>query len=222
MPIAFFDLDRTLLSVNSAELWMKREFREGHVTRWQAARAAAWIATYHAGFAKLERALEAAIASLAGQEEGVISERTHCFYAEELARAYRPRARTVLDQHRARGHTLALLTASSVYLSEDAGRDLDIPHLLCNRFEVREGRFTGRTDPGVASGTLCYGPGKLRHAQALAESLGERLEDAWFYTDSVSDLTVLRAVGNPVAVHPDSRLRKEARKAGWPIEDWGG
>ena len=221
MPIAFFDLDRTLLAVNSAELWMKREFREGYVTRWQAARAAAWIASYHAGFAKLERALEAAIASLAGQEEAAIAARTHRFYAEELASAYRPRARDILEQHRTQGHTLALLTASSRYLSEDAGRDLAIPHLLCNRFEVQDGRFTGRTDRAFADGVLCYGPGKLNHARALAESLGERLEDAWFYTDSVSDLEVLRAVGHPVVVHPDARLRKAARKAGWPIQDWG-
>ena len=83
------------------------------------------------------------------------------------------------------------------------------------RFEVRDGRFTGR-----AAGPLCFGEGKLTHARQLSDALGERLEDAWFYTDSSSDLAVMDLVGHPVAVHPDPRLRRLAKKRGWPVADW--
>jgi phosphoserine phosphatase len=52
------------------------------------------------------------------------------------------------------------------------------------------------------------------------QSLGSSLEHAVFYTDSITDLPLLEAVGRPVAVNPDPRLRRLARRRGWPIEDW--
>jgi HAD superfamily hydrolase (TIGR01490 family) len=216
MALAFFDLDRTLLSVNAGSLWVKREMRLGYIGRWQATKAAAWLFGYHLGFSRIEKVLEDAIATLAGGREDEVVARTRSFYAEEVAATYRPRARDVVESHRARGDTLALLSSTSIYLAEPVLTALGIEHALCNRFEVHDGVFTGR-----AVGALCFGPGKLVHARALAERLGERLEDATFYTDSASDLAVLELVGTPVAVNPDPTLRRIARRRAWRIEDWG-
>lgn len=216
MALAFFDLDRTLLSVNAGQLWVKREMRLGYIGRWQATKAAAWIFGYHLGYSRIERVLEGAIATLAGAREDEIVLRSRQFYEEELVAAYRPRAREVVEAHRARGDTLALLSSTTSYLAEPVMAQLGIEHALCNRFEVRDGLFTGR-----AVGPLCFGPGKLDHAKALAAQLGERLEDATFYTDSASDLAVMEVVGTPVAVHPDPTLARIAQKRGWRVEDWG-
>lgn len=215
MALALFDLDRTLITVNSGKLWVKSELRGGRLSRWQATRAAMWIFGYHLGYTKMEAVLADAIATLTDQDEEAVRTRTHAFYAAEVQATYRARARAVVESHRARGHTLALLTSSSNYLAEPVMADLGIPHALCNRFEVVDGRFTGKP-----SGALCFGEGKLTHARALAESLGEKLEDAWFYTDSASDVSVMEVVGHPVAVHPDPRLRRIATSRGWRIEDW--
>ncbi len=216
MPLALFDLDRTLLSVNAGQLWVRREMRLGHVSRWQATKVAAWIFGYHLGFSRVERVLEDAIRTLEGVSEDEIRRRTESFYAEEVAQTYRRRAREVVEDHRTRGDVLALLTSSSTYLSAPVQAELRIEHSLCNRFEVVDGRFTGKP-----LGTLCFGPGKLAHARTLADQLGERLEDAAFYTDSASDLPVLEVVAVPVAVNPDPQLARIARKRGWRIEDWG-
>ena len=62
--------------------------------------------------------------------------------------------------------------------------------------------------------------GKVLLARRHAESLGVSLAEASFYTDSLSDLPMLEAVGRPVAVHPDPRLRRVARQRGWEIADW--
>ncbi len=215
MPIAFFDLDRTLIRVNSGKLWVGFELRSGRLTRWQAARAAAWIFGYHLGYTRMEAILEEAIGSLADQDEEEVRTRTRRFYDDEVRGTFRPGGLAAIERHRAEGHILALLTSSSSYLSASVMEQLGIPHALSNRFEVREGRFTG-----LAEGPLCFGEGKLTHARALADELGERLEEAWFYTDSASDLAVMDAVGHPVAVHPDPRLRRLAIKRGWPVEDW--
>ncbi len=216
MPLAFFDLDKTILSENSGALWVRHEVREGQVSLWQALRASGWLFRYHLGFTAMDGALLEAVEALAGTSVQELRERTAAFYAREVRHLVRPGARVAIEAHRAMGDPLVLLTTSTGYLSELAAADLGIPHVLCNRFEVEGGLHTGRP-----LGTLCYGPGKWEHARALAASLGERLEDAVFYTDSFSDLPVLEAVGRPVAVHPDPRLRREAVRRGWPIERWG-
>lgn len=215
MALALFDLDRTLLDVNAGSLWVRAELRAGKISRWQATKAAAWIFGYHLGYSRIERVLEEGVATLADQAEDEVRARTEAFYAAEVAARYRPRSRAVVEAHRARGDHLALLSSTSVYLAAPVQAELGIPHALCNRFEVREGRFTGK--PVLP---LCYGEGKLAHARALAEQLGVSLADATFYTDSASDLAVLEAVGEPVAVHPDPRLARVARKRGWRIEIW--
>jgi HAD superfamily hydrolase (TIGR01490 family) len=216
VAIAFFDLDRTVISVNSGQLWVKRELRLGHVTRWQAARAAAWIAGYHLGYSRIERVLEDAIATLQGVAEEVIAERTAAFYREEVAGTVRPGARRALAEHRDRGDRLVLLTSASTYLGAPMCAELGLDGALCNRFEVVAGRFTGRP-----LGTLCFGAGKLEHARTYAMEQGESIADAAFYTDSYSDRAVMEVVGRPVAVHPDQRLRRLAGKRGWEIADWG-
>lgn len=215
MPVAFFDLDRTLIRVNSGKLWVGYELRHGRLSRWQATRAAAWIFGYHLGYTKMEAVLQEGIGTLVDQTEDEVRARSRTFYEEEIRESFRPAARGVLARHREEGHTLALLTSSTEYLCAPVMEDLGISHVLCSRFEVVDGRFTGRAD-----GPLCFGDGKLHHAQKFLTELGERMEDAWFYTDSASDLSVLEAVGHPVAVHPDPRLKRLALKRGWPVARW--
>lgn len=216
MPIAFFDLDRTLISVNSGSLWVRFERREGRLSAWTAARAGFWLGAYHLGFSRIEPLLLEAIASLEGEEEEVLRARTRRFFDAEVRGTVRPGALAALARHRAAGDHLALLSSTSMFLADEAQRALDIPHGAFNRFEVAGGRLTGRPD-----GPLCFGEGKALHARRIAEALGERLEEAAFYTDSASDLPALEIVGRPVAVNPDPALARVARRRGWAVEDWG-
>lgn len=212
--IAFFDLDLTILSCNSATLWIKRELKLGFLSRTYYAKAAWWVALYQLGFANLERVIEEAIASLEGQSEAEIHQRTLDFWAE-IEPQIRPGARAAVERHRAAGDHLALLTSSSNYLSQPVVDLLGLHETLCNRFEVVDGVFTGKS-----TGPLCFGPGKIHHAEALSTRLGIPLSECTFYTDSYSDLPVLERVGQPVAVHPDPRLNREAKRRGWRIERW--
>ncbi len=213
--IAFFDLDLTLLRVNAGKLWVRSEYRRGRITRLQAARAGVWIAAYHLGYDKMESVLLDAIATLAGQTEEQLRADSYAFFLREVAHQVRPGARPVIEEHRAAGDSIALLTSSSLYLCEPVQQALAIPHALCNRFELRDGRFTGKPEL-----PLCFGAGKLTYARRLAERLGADLKDCSFYTDSWSDLPVLDAVGRPVAVHPDPRLARVAKERGWQTAAW--
>lgn len=215
MSIAFFDLDRTLLAVNSATLWIRREVRLGHLSRANALRGAWWVGLYQLGFAEMETAIARAVLTLEGIAEIAIRERTLAFWRDDVQPLIRPGARRALEEHRALGHKIYLLTSSSCYLSEAVSEELGLDGYLANRFEVQSGVFTGRPLP-----PLCYGSGKVLHATKLAEELGVPLEECSFYTDSYSDLPMLEVVGTPVAVHPDPRLARLARRRGWRVETW--
>ncbi|MCP4501809.1 MAG: haloacid dehalogenase-like hydrolase [Deltaproteobacteria bacterium] len=215
--IAFFDLDKTLIDVNSATLWVKSELREGRISWWMATRAFFWTIMYSLGWTRMERLLLEGIAWLHGQKVGPLVERTHNFYLEHVRIRYRPGAMKALQAHKDAGHVIALCTSSSSILSHFVAQELAIPYILANGLATAENHFTGKPDPEV----LCYGNGKLVHAQALAARLDVSLDDCVFYTDSVADLSLLEKVGTPVVVHPDRRLRRIAVQRSWLVEDWG-
>ncbi len=214
--IAFFDLDRTVLSVNSLTGWMRREVQLGHLSRRRAAQGVFWVGAYRLGFSRMQGLIRSAVADLAGVEEAVLARRSAEYFDAELRDRVRPGVAAALQRHRARQDQLYLLTASSNYLAEVVVERLGLDGALCNRLEVAEGRFTGR-----AVEPLCFGEGKARLAQDLAQTLGVHLSDCTFYTDSYSDLPAMAAMGEPVAVNPDPRLARAARRRGWRIEDWG-
>lgn len=215
--IAFFDLDKTLISRNSATLWLRAEMANGRLSRLRALHAFTYVLRYSLGLVDIEDTIRRSVRTIAGQVEAEMAQRALAFYAASIRPIFRPGARAALDAHRAAGDRLVLLTSSSSYVSEQVVADLGLDAYLCSRFEVdADGRYTGRLiEP------LCYGRGKLELARRCAAEQGVALAACAFYTDSIADLPMLEAVGEPAAVHPDPKLRRLARQRGWPVLDWG-
>jgi len=217
LGIAFFDLDRTLLSINSGTTWVLRELRAGRLSLWQVTRAMYYLARYRLGRAELEDAILEAITALKGTSAAEVRRHFEDFYERYVKTSYRPGGLRALAEHQRQGDVTALLSSTSVYLAEAVARDLHLDAAFSNRFEVDgAGEHTGRSE-----GRLCYGPGKLDYAEAFALSRGVSLDQCVFYTDSISDLPVLERVGRPVVVNPDGRLRREAIRRKWELVDWG-
>ena len=215
MHAAFFDLDKTLVTVNSARLWMMREYRHGRLKRSDLALGALFLFAYHMGFVNMERATRKALGTLVGLTEDEIRRLTEAWFREEVVQHEAPGARAVIEDHRAQGHPLILLTSSSPYASVCAVEHWGLDSFLSMRYEVKDGRLTGEVIK-----PLCYGEGKVHYAEALAASDGIDLDESWFYTDSFTDLPMLERVGKPRIVNPDPRLRRLARQRDWPILDW--
>lgn len=217
MAIAFFDLDLTLLSLNSGAIWIRREARASRMSPWRMLRVAYYLVQYQLGRTGLAGAIREAIATLKGTHARDFRERAAAFYELHLRAAYRPGGLKILAEHKRRGDQVVLLTSTMFYLAEIVARELGFDAIFCNRFEVDEAGL----HTGLPEGALCFGPGKLEYAEAYAASLGVPLSACVFYTDSYSDLPVLEKVGRPVVVNPDRRLRKAASQRGWEIVDWG-
>jgi len=214
---AFFDLDGTLLSVNSARLWLRRERRLGRLGVRQVAWAAAQLGLYRIGVIDMEAALRGALATLRGVEEERIRAETREWWEEDVRPWVAPGAHAVLARHRRAGEPLVLLTSSSRYAAENARAEFGLDDVLFQVYEVAAGRFTGEPVRPI-----CFGPGKVEAAEAWAARSGIDLAASSFYTDSYTDLPMLERVGRPHAVHPDGRLLRAARARGWPVLDWRG
>ena len=172
------------------------------------------IGAYQLGMGDVDDGVRDAIRSLRGQSEADIQAETELFWAEEVAHRIRPGAAAVLQHHRALEEPIYLLTGSSTYLSACVAEVLDLDGVICTVFDVEDGTFTG-------GGSVCYGKNKVTAAEPVLRAAGVDFEACAFYTDSYTDRFVLERVGRPVAVHPDPRLARLARKRGWPVEDWG-
>lgn len=212
---AFFDLDLTLITVNSGKLWVERERRMGRVSTPTMVRATIYFLLYRLGVLDMEKAMGIALSHYRGVPEEHVRDWTREWYHKEVAQHVAPGARPVIESHREQGHLLVLLTLSSPYEAKEAAAQLGLDHFLSTRYELVDGRFTGRcVEP------ICYGPGKVHAAEGFAAEHDVDLSRSHFYTDSISDLAMLERVGHPVAVNPDPRLRREARRRGWPVADW--
>ena len=149
---------------------------------------------------------------LAGQSEDLHEANTRRWVAEQLVNYVAEEGRHWVESHRRLGHRVALITASPWYTADPLARALGMApeDVLATRFEVHNGRFTGRMlEP------MLYGAGKLSAAASYARHHWLNLAASFLSTDSISALPLLDNVGHPVAVNPDPSLRRLAETKGF-------
>ncbi len=211
---AFFDLDKTLIEGSSALHFGRAAYKHGLVSRRQLARD---------GWANLKFRLKGSndadtdalrqriLDALAGQRvidlqrlgPDVLAGILPLLYREVLREAY---------AHQDAGRPAYIVTAASQELAEVLAHVLVLDGGVGMRSEIRDGVYTGRP-----SGPFTYREGKAQAIRELAEREGFDLAESYAYSDSESDLPMLRAVGHPVAVNPDGALERVARAEGWRI-----
>jgi HAD superfamily hydrolase (TIGR01490 family) len=213
---ALFDMDRTLIRKETASLYVRYQVAIGEATWRDLAQTMVWVAQYTFGVLDMARVAETVLLKLRGVHETVLAARCDDWFSRYVEPHITDAGREAVHRHRERGDLCAIVTGASPYASWPLARRLGIEHVVSSEFEVDEhGRFTGRSSP-----PLCFGVGKVLRAERLAARLGFRLEEAAFYTDSVSDLPLLERVSEPVIVNPDPRLRRIAERRNWRIERW--
>jgi HAD superfamily hydrolase (TIGR01490 family) len=212
---ALFDVDKTLVSVNSARLYMHWRMGRQKAGLAQYLRLSKTLLEYTFGTLEPERAARTAFGNIVGESEASLRAECRDWYHQEMRKHISRKGRREVERCLKAGVTCAILSASTPYLTEPLAEELGIEHLICTRLEVLNGAFTGGWEP-----PLCYGPGKVTRAMAWAEAHGVDLSQSTFYTDSISDLPMLERVGSPRIVNPDPRLFVVARLRGYPVESW--
>jgi len=216
--LALFDLDHTLLPLDSDYEWGEFTIRLGWCDASEFKRRnAEYFEHYRAGTLDIHeyiRFATEAIRSRGAQQAA----QAHARFMDEVIRpALRPQALDLVERHRQAGEQLLIVTATNDFVTAPIAQVFGVPELIAVQLERdAHGQVTGEIQ-----GTPSAREGKV---QRMNEWLAQRSLD-WadvettFYSDSLNDLPLLERVTYPVATNPDDKLRSLAHERGWPILD---
>jgi len=213
VTLAIFDLDNTLIGGDSDHLWGRFLCEEGLVdSAGFAARNEQFYADYQRGDLDIHAYLRFALDPLRGQSPATLRKWHRLFMRRMIQPILLPRATQLLDEHRARGHELLIVTATNRFVTAPIAAALGVDNLLASEGEMVDGVYTGEP-----AGIPTYREGKVARLQEWLQGRDTTLAGAYFYSDSHNDLPLLERVDNPVAVDPDETLLAVARERGWPV-----
>jgi HAD superfamily hydrolase (TIGR01490 family) len=213
--LALFDLDHTLLSGDSDQLWCDFLAAEGLLDAPARKDAILVAERYAAGTITPPEYCGFFAGILRGRTLPALARVRERFLVEVVRPLIPADARALLERHRTAGDTLVLTTATNRIVSELTAADLGVDHYVCTELEFAAGRLTGRVLglPNMGTGKL----GRLREWLAADGRGPESLRRATFYTDSINDLALLSVVGRPIVVDPDPRLESAALRKRWNV-----
>lgn len=213
MGLALFDLDNTLIAGDSDHLWGDFLVSQGHVDAIEhKALNAHFYDQYKNGELNIDEYLAFALGPMAGMTKETLAPLQRQFVRDHIEPILLDAAFALLEQHRALGDTLVIITATNTLVTQPIADRLGVEHLIGCEAEIIEGCYTGKP-----TGMPSFAQGKVARIQTWCEENKKSMENAVFYSDSHNDLPLLRTVDRAVAVDPDDRLREEAVRKGWDI-----
>jgi HAD superfamily hydrolase (TIGR01490 family) len=213
LALAIFDLDNTLLNGDSDYLWGQFLVEQGLVEQaYFESENQRFYDEYKAGVLDIHEFLAFSLAPLAKYPLAELQRWHQKFMAEKIDSIILPAAGVLLEQHRERGDTLMIITATNGFVTRPIAARLGVETILATEPELKDGHYTGKV-----AGTPTFREGKVIRLREWLAGSGHDLEGSWFYSDSRNDLPLLEMVSHPVAVDPDETLEQHARMKGWPV-----
>ena len=219
MNLALFDIDRTLIGIDSDSSWNDFLFRKGLLESEQyQAKNLYFLQQYQQGELNIHEYLQFALAPFARYSKAQLQQWHEQFMQEIIRPSMRPKAIESIRQHIGAGDLCACVTSTNTFVATPISYAFGISNVLGSDLEEQNGQWTGRP-----TGIPCFREGKVTRVSdwltARASTLSS-FDTTYFYSDSINDLPLLSVVTQPVAVSPDERLREIALRRGWSIVDW--
>jgi HAD superfamily hydrolase (TIGR01490 family) len=217
--LALFDLDHTLLPLDSDYQWadfLARTGRAGDPAEAQR-RNNELMDRYNAGDLTAEESAAFMLGLLTRADPAELAQWREAFMAEVIRPHMLPIAFDLVGRHLARGDLCAIVTATNDFITTPITREFGVPHLIATIAEQKNGLYTGRIH-GVAS----FQAGKITRVNEWLAGMGltlDQFERSYFYSDSPNDLPLLEVVSHPIATNPSPVLRQVALDRGWEILD---
>lgn len=211
---AFFDLDKTVIAVSSTLAFGRPLYRGGLIGKRAVLVGAYAQVVYHhqgAGAQRMERLRDGITRLCRGwsveEVRGIIAGSMQ----ELIAPLVFSDALELIARHRSAGDDIVIVSSSGAEVVEPIAELIGADHVISTRMRIQDGLYTGEIS------FYAYGPNKAEAIQELAAERGYDLAACSAYSDSVTDLPMLTAVGHPTAVNPDRQLQRAALERGWPI-----
>ena len=211
---AFFDLDKTIIARSSTLAFSRSFYAGGLINRRAVLRSAYAQFVYLVGGAdhdQMER-MRAYLSSMCTgwdvqQVKDIVSETLHGLIDPIIY----DEAATLIEEHHLAGRDVVIVSSSGAEVVEPIGAMLGADRVVATRMVVADGRYSGEI------AYYAYGENKAASMREVAAQEGYDLAGSYAYSDSVTDLPMLEAVGHPHAVNPDRGLRREAVARDWPV-----
>ena len=217
MEAAFFDLDKTIISKSSSLALSRPMYRAGMVSRSALLRGAYAQLVYllvGADEKKMDRLKEGMLQLTRGWDRHEVERLVEEVLIDVIDPFVYQEALDLMELHHAEGRDIYIVSSSPEEVVRPLAGHFGVAVVLATRARIEEGRYTGELE------FYCYGVAKAEAIRSLAQDRGIDLESSYAYSDSSTDLPMLRTVGHPVAVNPDRELRREAETQGWDIRNF--
>jgi HAD superfamily hydrolase (TIGR01490 family) len=218
MEAAFFDLDKTIISRSSSLALSRPLYRAGMVSRTQLVRGAYAQLVYllvGADEEKMDRLKEGMLALTKGWSKEQVETLVRQVIFTVIDPYVYQEALDLMALHRSEGRRIYVVSSSPEEVVRPLSEHFGASGVIATRAEIDErGRYTGEL------AFYAYGAQKAEAIEDLGAELGLDLDASYAYSDSITDLPMLSAVGHPVAVNPDRELRREAEERGWQVRDF--
>jgi HAD superfamily hydrolase (TIGR01490 family) len=215
--LALFDLDHTLLPLDSDYQWavfMAKSGRAGDPAE-ALRRNEELMDRYNAGELTAEQAAEFMLGLLAAHPPHLLAAWHEEFMQKIIRPAMTQRAIELVQQHLAAGDLCAVVTATNSFVTAPIARAFGVPTLIATDPEYIDGRYTGKI-----LGTPSFKQGKVVRVNHWLAGQRQRLEDfdaSYFYSDSINDLPLLEVVTHPIVTNPSESLLAVAQQRNWPV-----
>ena len=215
--LALFDLDHTLIPIDSDHEWGEFLVRHGYVDAAEFKRRNDdFYAQYCAGTLDPVEYLEFALGTLAQYTRPELDAMQAQFMEEVIAPAIRPQALALVQRHLDAGDLVAIITATNRFVTAPIARLFKVEHLIA---AMPEEDATGRPT-GKLLGIPTSGAGKVTHMHDWLAKLNQpfvSFGSSHFYSDSHNDIPQLSVVSHPIATNPNAVLTTHAQSHGWPL-----
>jgi HAD superfamily hydrolase (TIGR01490 family) len=212
---AFFDLDKTIIAKSSVLAFGKPLYREGLLSRRaivKSAYAQVVFMLVGADEVKMEKIRYAMQSLTKGWSQAQVAEIVRETLEEVVSPIIYAEALELFDEHHAAGRSVVIVSSAPIEVVGPLVEYLGADDCIATRGAVdAEGRYTGELD------FYAYGPAKAEAIRERAAREGLDLAASYAYSDSITDLPMLEAVGNPVAVNPDRELLRIAKERDWDV-----
>lgn len=214
MEAAFFDLDKTVIARSSVLALSKSFYKEGLVglpTLLRSVYAQLVFVALGADEDRMEKARRAGAELTRGWNEATVRRLVNQGLENTLRPLTYQEALELFAFHRRQGRRVYIVSSAPEEIVEPLARLLRVDDFVATRAKTVEGLYTGEIE------FYCYGENKAVAMEEIAAARGIDLSRSYAYSDSITDLPMLEAVGMPHAVNPDRELAKIAAERGWPV-----